>query len=86
MRLLIFLAIVYLGYRYFKSWMAKTIDSRSSEFGKSVQQVDDVMIKDPFCGAYFPKRDGVHGKFDGIDLYFCCKECYEKYRLTQEKA
>ena len=86
MRVLLLLAIIYIGYRYFKSWMASYAETRQAGFGKSVQKVDDIMIKDPFCGAYFPKRDGIHGRFDGKDLFFCSKECREKYRITHEKA
>ena len=85
MRTLILIALVYIGYRYIKSLMVSHAE-RQGGFGKSVQPVDDIMIKDPFCGAYFPKRDGVHDRVDGIDLYFCCNECREKYQLTQDKA
>ena len=86
MRLLILIAIIYVGYRYVKSWMASHAESRQGGLGNSVQKIDDIMIKDPFCGAYFPKREGIHGRFEGIDLYFCCKECRDKYRLTHEKT
>jgi YHS domain-containing protein len=37
------------------------------------------MIKDPFCEAYFPKRTGVHLNFGGKDLYFCSRQCKDKY-------
>jgi YHS domain-containing protein len=50
--------------------------------GRSVGQVDDVMIKDPFCEAYFPKRNAVHLNLDGKDLHFCSVECKNKYLAT----
>jgi YHS domain-containing protein len=37
------------------------------------------MIKDPFCEIYFPKKDGVHLRIDGKDLYFCSEECRDKF-------
>ena len=42
-------------------------------------KIDDVMIKDPFCEAYFPKRNGVHYKHNGEDLYFCSEDCKAKF-------
>ena len=55
--------------------------------GKETGQIDDVMIKDPYCEAYFPKRNAVHLNLNATDLYFCSKECRDKYiaRQRQEK-
>jgi hypothetical protein len=47
--------------------------------GKEAGQIDDVMIKDPYCEAYFPKRNAVHLNLNTNDLYFCSKECRDKY-------
>ena len=83
MRLLILLVIVYIGYRALKSFLVSSgIIQNSSQktfFGKTTGEIDDIMIKDPFCEVYFPKRDGVHLKFKGNDLYFCSTECREKF-------
>jgi hypothetical protein len=55
--------------------------------GKEASQIDDVMIKDPYCEAYFPKRNAVHLNLNANDLYFCSKKCRDKYiaRQPQEK-
>ena len=37
------------------------------------------MDKDPYCGVYFTRRDGVDLKIDGQDLYFCSQECRDKF-------
>jgi YHS domain-containing protein len=79
MRLLILLGLVYLGYRALKSWVFKEKLSQPAEFGKKTGEIDDVMVKDPYCDIYFAKRDGVHLNMNGRDLYFCSKECKEKY-------
>ena len=76
MKLLILLAILYIIYRYLKSWMASRVQT---PIGKDVQSVDDVMVKDPFCGVYFPKREGVHLKLNGEEIYFCSTECKDKF-------
>ena len=55
--------------------------------GKEAGRIDDVMIKDPYCEAYFPKRNAVHLNLNANDLYFCSKECRDKYIASkpQEK-
>jgi hypothetical protein len=55
--------------------------------GKEASQIDDVMIKDPYCEAYFPKRNAVHLNLNANDLYFCSKKCRDKYiaRQPQQK-
>jgi hypothetical protein len=42
-------------------------------------RIDDLMIKDPQCGVYFPRRDGIALKSGGEDLLFCSPECRDKY-------
>ncbi len=83
MRLLILLGIIYLGYRALKSWMLQTPSSGNRGLGKSAAEIDDVMIKDPYCEVYFPKRDAVHLYIDGKDLYFCSTECRDKFVMSK---
>ena len=82
MRLLILLGIIYLGYRALKSWMLQNTAPGNRVFGKTAAEIDDVMIKDPFCEVYFPKRDAVHLNVDGKDLYFCSTECRDKFMVS----
>lgn len=78
MRLLILLGLFYLGYRTVKSWVFQD-SSKEKISGQTAAQIDDVMVKDPFCEVYFPKRDGLHLRVDDVDYYFCSKECRDKY-------
>lgn len=52
--------------------------------GKTNNQLDDLMIKDPVCDVYFPRREGVHLNDHGKDLYFCSKECRDAYLLGKK--
>ncbi len=38
-----------------------------------------VMTKDPACGTYFLKSQGVEARVAREVLYFCSEECKEKY-------
>jgi len=78
-RLIILAVVAYVFYRALKSWMFPAADGSRTVADKNLSKIDDVMIKDPCCEAYFPKRNAVHLNFDGQDLYFCSVECKEKY-------
>ncbi len=79
MKFLIFLGLLYLGYRALKSWTASLTSSKTAKFNKTAGEIDDVMIKDPFCEVYFPKRNGIQLNFEGHELFFCGIECRDKF-------
>ena len=84
-KFLILFAVGYLLYRSMKSWMFPDTRPKKNVAGKAGGQIDDVMIKDPFCQAYFPRRDAVHLNLSGDDLYFCSKECRDQYMARQSE-
>ncbi|MDY6790267.1 MAG: hypothetical protein SWH54_03255 [Thermodesulfobacteriota bacterium] len=86
MRLLIIIGIAYLAYRALKSWMLKNVSTEKTVTGQKAGEIDDVMVKDPFCQVYFPKRNGVHLKVDGKDLYFCSRECRDRFIEMRKKT
>lgn len=79
MRLLIILGIGYLCYRGLRSWLLKNQTFGRVPPGNNPTEIDDVMIKDPFCGVYFPKRSGVHLNVDGQELQFCSDTCRDRF-------
>ena len=85
MRLLIIIAVAYLAYRAVKSWMLQNASTKKTVAGETAGEIDDVMVKDPFCQAYFPKRNGVRLKANGEDLYFCSQECRDKFVEVRNK-
>lgn len=82
-RIIILCVIGYVFYRALKSWMFPAAPRSKSAADQPGGQVDDVMIKDPFCEAYFPKRNAVHLKVNGKDMYFCSVACRDKYLDTR---
>lgn len=86
MRLLIFLILLYLGWRALKKRMAPHIEQGTKTFYEPERQIDDIMVKDPFCGVYFPKKSGVSLKVNGETLHFCSRECQEHYLSGKEPA
>ena len=78
-RFIILAVVIYIFYRALKSWMFPKLDTSKSVTDKKMGEIDDVMIKDPQCKAYFPKRNAVHSNIDGEDLYFCSAKCKAQY-------
>lgn len=78
MRLLIFLGLIYLFYRVLKSWMA-SLNTTKTTASHQTPEIDDVMVKDPFCEVYFPKRNAIRITREGQELFFCSDRCRDKY-------
>ena len=84
-KFLILLCVGYLLYRSMRTWMFPDGRSKKNVSGLAGRQIDDVMIKDPFCEAYFPRRKAVHLNLNGNDYYFCSKDCRDQYMARQSK-
>jgi YHS domain-containing protein len=84
-RFIILAVVAFVFYRALKSWMFPAADASKSVAGKNLGKIDDVMIKDPFCEAYFAKRNAVHLNFGGEDLYFCSIDCKDQYVTAQSE-
>ena len=84
-RLLIFAILGAVLYRALRSWLGNPRPNLEESGCGPPSQVDDVMIKDPVCGIYFPRRDGVILKASEEVLYFCSMECRDSYLAQQSK-
>jgi len=83
MRLLILAGLIYLAYKAAKSWMGIGSYSAKAESGPVSREIDDIMVKDPFCEVYFPKRDAVRLMFRGQEQFFCSSECRDRFLEQQ---
>jgi YHS domain-containing protein len=72
-RLLFFIVIGYSLYRLVKGFFRKS----SPEIPRRTGEVET--FQDPVCGVYVTRDDAVIGKLNGERIYFCSKECLEKY-------
>nr|HID59329.1 YHS domain-containing protein [Desulfobacterales bacterium] len=80
MRFIILCILVYLGYRLLRGWTSpEGPNLRRSEYTNDVGKIDDVMVKDPFCQTYFPKRKGIKEMIHGTEYHFCSKACRDKF-------
>ncbi len=77
--LLIFLLIVWGGWRLVKFFIKAYFDSLNSAQEPNDSDTDTDLIRDPQCGTYFLKQEGVRGVIGGRTVYFCSRQCYERY-------
>ena len=88
MRFLLLIIFLYYIYKSLKSWISPKEPSRENVSyyaerkemdGNRQGEVNDVMLKDPYCEVYFPKRKGIQLKVKGEDLFFCSPECRNRF-------
>jgi hypothetical protein len=77
-RIIILVGLGYLAYRLVKRWVRGKVSSARVE-GRDTERIDDIMVKDPQCGTYFARRDGVALRHGEHDLLFCSRECRDKF-------
>jgi hypothetical protein len=75
--------IIYFVYKTIKSFLMKEMGSKS--FDVSVGERDDIMVKDPQCGVYFPEKDGVVLKQGREKIVFCSEKCRDEYLNKKER-
>jgi YHS domain-containing protein len=87
MKLLILLVVGYLLYRSFKSWFLLNAGAKKTPVEKKARDIEDVMVKDPVCEVFIPKREAIHLQAEGKNYYFCsdqCKDVFLEKRMQGE--
>jgi len=78
-KLLIFLAIGYFALKALRGISGQGTQScRGSDCSRR-DEIDDLMVQDPNCRAYIPKREAVLVQKNGKKLYFCSEKCRDNY-------
>ena len=80
LRFIFFLILCYLLYRLIRGLLFLSAKNRRDIVSSHKVPDEDEMMKDPYCELYIPKRDACPAKIRGEVLFFCSKECLEKYR------
>ncbi|MBU1054419.1 MAG: YHS domain-containing protein [Proteobacteria bacterium] len=81
-KLIIYILLFFCGYKMLKYLMTPSASSDSKTDSKSDaadKLSDNLMIKDPVCEVYFPKKEGIFLNYGGQEMYFCSTECRDKF-------
>ena len=80
-RLVFIVVLVYILYRLVKSTFGfgdKPLKGRD-------QGVIDEMVQDPLCKTYIPLREAIRRVINGKELFFCSKDCADKFESETRK-
>ena len=85
-RLILYGILFYVGYRILKPWVASLLQSSKEDpHGQSSSQEAE-LIRDPQCGTYFLTHRGVEARIGGRTVYFCSRECRDKYLVSHRET
>jgi uncharacterized protein len=80
LRFIFLLILFYLLYRLIRVLFYPSRKSRVDISTSKEGPIEDEMVKDPYCETYILKKDSHSARISGQPLYFCSKECLEKYK------
>ncbi|MCM2359000.1 MAG: transcriptional regulator [Geobacteraceae bacterium] len=79
MRLLIWLILIYVGFKIVQGFLRQRVEGE-----QSLPPRGEETHRDPVCGVYVTEADAVVGRVEDKRLYFCSMACLEKYREQLE--
>lgn len=82
-RLIIYIAIAYLAYRWWKSKKPREEIRDSMSERRPLESTE--LVQDPQCGVYFVKERAVKADINGRTYYFCSEECREAFLLQRDE-
>jgi len=78
-RLVIAGIIVYVIYRFSRFLFAPSEKILKGHPRGATRIKGEELVKDPYCGTYVPVSSAHKTTLNGKTLYFCSRECLEKY-------
>jgi hypothetical protein len=77
-RFALYVLLLYVIFRVGKSWM-RSLQQHDTppENGSGTEEAE--LIQDPQCGTYFLRQRGIPARIGSETLYFCSKDCRDKY-------
>jgi YHS domain-containing protein len=82
-RYLLIIIVLYVAYRLLRGFLLPRGPYHRGEDPPGGE--GETMTKDPQCGTYFLKSQGVEARVGGETLYFCSEECREEYLKQQRR-
>jgi YHS domain-containing protein len=80
LRLFILAILLYILYRLIKGFF-KHSDGISK--GRADGVIDE-MVQDPYCKLYIPRRLAVRRVLGGDEIFFCSKECADRFEVENK--
>lgn len=84
-RLIAFLLLAYFLYKLFKAFFLASDPKGGNPPERGAIGKGEDLVEDPHCHRYLPLSQAYRTSIDDQDVFFCSKECCEKY-LSEKKA
>jgi YHS domain-containing protein len=84
-RILLYFGIGYLAYAIIKQ-VATSLGlwpQAPKPLGKN--QEPDVLVQDPVCKTFIPRREALRAEKDGVTYFFCSEGCLKRFQSSDRK-
>ncbi|MBW1719799.1 MAG: YHS domain-containing protein [Deltaproteobacteria bacterium] len=75
-----FLILYYVIKGFLKSLKSRKVLKTGSKQAGKQPPIIDVLVQDPVCGVYCPKKDALTLNWQGKTYYFCSDKCRNEFR------
>ena len=84
-RLLLGLGLGYIGYVVIKKVAASLGLWPQAPKPLEKDQEPDVLVQDPVCKTFIPRREALRAEKDGVSYFFCSEGCLKRF-LSSDKS
>jgi YHS domain-containing protein len=78
-RLIITIAIIYFLYKLLRGVILLLRGNTTNPVDREITNRED-LVEDPWCHTYVPQSTAYQAIIEGRKVYFCSRDCYEKFR------
>jgi YHS domain-containing protein len=80
-RLILGLVLGYVIFRLVKrAYRSFTLGPGSSPKAAPPPREPEVLVQDPMCGTFIPRKEALKTARDGKDFFFCSEGCLKRFR------
>ena len=81
-RVIIIVLLAYFAYKLFRGLLG--IGPKATRENDSGGVVSE-MVEDPLCKTYIPRNEAYRAVVNGEELFFCSKECADKFKKENRR-
>lgn len=79
LRIIVLAILIFILYRLIIGPKKKKSSSSPSREGQKNSIERDVLVEDPVCHSYVPKKEAIRGVKEGKTYYFCSENCARSF-------
>jgi len=74
----------YLAYSLFKK-IRQFFHPGASGSPETRSNEPEVLVQDPICGTFIPRKEALKIRQDGQDFFFCSEGCLQRFRRSRPR-